>query len=398
MDIALRRLLPTFWFQRSIGVIGSAHVDILGKSKDHVDRLDKIGEVEMHLGGSAYNIAVNLGRENQKVRLWTVLKRGSLVEKWVLSKLRREGVLTSSLTRRRNVAAGAFLATVHDNDYISAITYVGVDQVELPIGKIRSLIKRASVVVSDCNLSADQLCEVIKASNEFGKPLVISGVSESKVLRFVNAMGLCPGASAFALVTDTRIFASLQKFVTESAPQGGDLVERLNVSLIAIFDGVKQNTSQTGYLASTRFLFPGGRVETVEDTLPGQATKTGGRDATAAGLAKLRLLSKVDLTADNIVSEFRKYAWPLVCRILRAGGPTLGALEHEVSIANFGIETAPIARHVIVIRSIQTVLTRAAQAVTALLAALAAATQVFPERMQPVLDWLWTTLFGGTVP
>lgn len=124
----------------------------------------------------------------------------------------------------------------------------------------------------------------------------------------------------------------------------------------------------------------------------------GSGDATAAGLAKLRLLSKVDLTADNIVSEFRKYAWPLVCRILRAGGPTLGALEHEVSIANFGIETAPIARHVIIIRSIQTVLTRAAQAVTALLAALAAATQVFPERMQPVLDWLWTTLFGGTVP
>lgn len=53
--------------------IGSAHIDILTK-QNGVSGVDQAGEVNVSIGGTAFNVACNLRRQGVEVVLVTVLK------------------------------------------------------------------------------------------------------------------------------------------------------------------------------------------------------------------------------------------------------------------------------------------------------------------------------------
>src|SRR6186713_1662474 len=80
--------------QLEVLVCGSIHLDVFGDfSGTQKRRIDKEGEVHCSIGGSAFNVAVNIANEGGvNVALFTHVRANSPVTDIIFSRLREEGV------------------------------------------------------------------------------------------------------------------------------------------------------------------------------------------------------------------------------------------------------------------------------------------------------------------
>ncbi len=373
-------------------IIGSAHVDILGISHDDPKHLDKVGHIEVRLGGSAYNVSVNLARLGYKVGIWTAVRAGSVVEKWIVSRLRREGVSTESISRDRRSYAGAFVANKHEGNYVSAVTSTGVDRIDLPLRRIRRLIRRSSSVIIDCNLSADQLSQTLELCNRVGKPITIASVSETKVLRFAEAQR-ASHVPVRALATDARIFKALENsFAERSVTDFHSMLGELCVSVIGVFDKFEQNADGTAHDIGIKLIFSDGTVRRFEETIHDRATSTGTRDALACGLA---IVGENVSHQREFIEEFREISWPIICRVVKSDRTTIGNIEDEASLDNFGIEQEYMSLRALVFQRISRVTNRLWQIAAAILAAVTGLNELFPKQVGPLLQRFYFAVFGG---
>jgi len=167
-------------------VIGSAHLDILADYTDDTkNNIDKIGSIKIALGGSAYNIAINLGLHNYNVSILTILKTGSLSGKLIKDSLEGKGVNTDYISYCDFISESGFVAQRLSGKLESAVSSSTIDQVVLNEGKLKESIKKSSAVVLDCNLSKEQILQIINIAKKYNIPLMVSSVSESKVNRAI---------------------------------------------------------------------------------------------------------------------------------------------------------------------------------------------------------------------
>lgn len=165
-------------------VVGAAHPDIFADyGADEADRIDKIGKLTYSVGGTAYNIAVNLARRYVDVALYTHLKEDSLFTDLILERLSASGVMTQFVRFDTNMPESGFLALREDGDLVSAVTASGITRVTLDEEGLVTAVDRAKIVVVDCNLSETQLELVGRITEDSGKSLFVAGVSESKAVR-----------------------------------------------------------------------------------------------------------------------------------------------------------------------------------------------------------------------
>lgn len=165
-------------------IIGSAHIDIIADfSQEQANFKDKIGKLQYSVGGTAYNIAVNLSNNYYKVALFTYLRKDSLVSPMVLQRIKDSKIDDRFLHFDEGLPESGFIAHRLGGRVVSAVSSMSIDSVRLDEGELAHAIEGACFVVADCNLSAVQLSLVTKHAAEKNKRIFVSGVSEGKVKR-----------------------------------------------------------------------------------------------------------------------------------------------------------------------------------------------------------------------
>lgn len=168
-------------------VVGAAHPDIFADYKrSQTDKIDKPGELTYSIGGTAYNIAVNLGQNHLDVALYTFIKSDSLFTDLIIDRLENSGVNTDFVQPDDYMSESGFIALRKEGKLVSAVTCSGITEVAFDRSNLKSAVKDAAFVVVDCNLDERQLEVVVSIADEFDKRILVSAVSESKAKRIVE--------------------------------------------------------------------------------------------------------------------------------------------------------------------------------------------------------------------
>ena len=161
-------------------------MDVLGDfPSTEKRRIDKEGEVYCSIGGSAFNIAVDIANAGgTTVSLFTHVRRKSPVTDIILARLREEGVSARYVIRDTNIQRDSgFIAHRVDGELVSAVSSMPVEDAQFDERVLASAVNRASIVIAECNLSGTQLSLIARLCKPTGKPLIVGGVSESKCQR-----------------------------------------------------------------------------------------------------------------------------------------------------------------------------------------------------------------------
>lgn len=171
-------------------VVGSVHADIVATYDDSTSaNRDKIGEIRISVGGTAYNIAANLAYEKLPVALYTHVRDGSLTSGMIRDAIRSVGINDALVQIDPDLAESAFVAHScspgpnQPVDLVSAVSCVGIQYAKLDLSVLQRAMKSSTVAVVDCNLTSDQLTQVLQLARNSSIPVLISAASESKVGR-----------------------------------------------------------------------------------------------------------------------------------------------------------------------------------------------------------------------
>jgi sugar/nucleoside kinase (ribokinase family) len=170
-------------------VIGSAHIDILADyDKKCAKHLDKIGDLNLTIGGSAYNIAVNLGQHNFDVALYTFLKKDSLSAKVIREAAKTNNIKCNFIHFSHQLPESGYVAHRNEGKLVSAVSCINIDKVAFNLSDLKKAIRSVEIVVIECNLSKLQISQIIEISRKEKKRLFVSSVSESKIDRAVSVL------------------------------------------------------------------------------------------------------------------------------------------------------------------------------------------------------------------
>lgn len=175
-------------------VVGAILLDVTAVAQsDQSDKKDRIGDAKINIGGSAFNIAMNLKRLGHNISLFTCLKKESAISEIIKNSLIQKQIDTSHIFEREDLPEPIFIAiSQEDSDgcvnEIGRITSSPIQEVQLlSIDHINSAIKTCSTVIADTNLNADQLKSLNHLCKSYQKKLFIACSSDSKSSRISEA-------------------------------------------------------------------------------------------------------------------------------------------------------------------------------------------------------------------
>lgn len=167
--------------RRKIFVSGSVHLDIVSKITDHPETTDKIGSLTIEVGGTAYNIAMNLlslGVEG--VFFYTALKRSPV------SSLLTEAIseTTPLIEFSDSLPQSGFNAHLLDGELVSAVSSIAIENhIFEPSAEVRDALSQSSFAILDCNHHPDSLNMLAGICVEEGVPFALCAVSQGKALK-----------------------------------------------------------------------------------------------------------------------------------------------------------------------------------------------------------------------
>jgi len=169
---------------RKILLIGSAHIDVLAtfgeESRQH---LDKTGRLQLAVGGTAFNIAVNLAQHRREVALMTVLKMNSVFTQLITERLRETHVNGSFIVESENLSESGFIAHLCCGQIVSAVTCAPVETYRFSTNDLGRAMAWADIVAVDTNLSLASITAIVEVNKQKYRPLYAACVSESKITR-----------------------------------------------------------------------------------------------------------------------------------------------------------------------------------------------------------------------
>ena len=165
-------------------VIGAAHLDILATATGDHATLDTIGKVDIEVGGTACNIALNLKQLGAKVSLLTA-GNNSTYSSLVFNLLQKQG-LDLLVEKNDALPLSAFSAHIDANgEMVGAVSSAAVEKHVFSEEILSHAFDKATCVILDCNLSETELYRLATMSCDRLIPVYVAGVSEEKVLRSV---------------------------------------------------------------------------------------------------------------------------------------------------------------------------------------------------------------------
>ncbi len=165
-------------------VVGAAHIDVIADyAAASGGRLDKAGTVRYSIGGTGYNVAVDLGQDGVEVALVCVVKRDSFSAVWTRERLKAANVDARWVETSAAVPESGFVGIRRDGQLETAVTASAIEQHTFNAERLQRAVAAAKLVVVDCNLDAVQLKSVIALAQRLRRPVVVACVSDAKVRR-----------------------------------------------------------------------------------------------------------------------------------------------------------------------------------------------------------------------
>ncbi len=294
-------------------VVGGSHIDVMADYDANAGakaRLDKVGRVRYAVGGTAFNIAVNLGQRGVQTALLTVLKENSFSSVWIEERLASGCVERQFVQYSDRITESGFVAIRRDGDLESAVTSTGIAQHGIDTKVLNNALSDCRFVVADCNLSADQLRLVSDFARRHGKLLAVAATSDSKVGRILTLNG---EQAELVFLNEPELRAAFDgQLPLVEAENARRICNQLRARTVVLTLGARGYSviRVTGAVTS----FPAPDVERIAST-------SGGGDAVAAGILKYWF----DHKTLNF-SEAAKDVAPIVATVLEQEGATIGAL------------------------------------------------------------------------
>lgn len=168
-------------------VIGSVHVDIVAYVEPSTaGNLDKIGVLSYTVGGTAFNVAANLAYHNQSVALFSYLKKNSFSAEIIRKEVKRRNLNSGMIRDVPMSSESGFVAHLQEGKLVSAVSCIGIQDVSFDETYLKKAISNCDFIAIECNLASDQIQQVVTIARHLRKPISISGVSESKVIRIMG--------------------------------------------------------------------------------------------------------------------------------------------------------------------------------------------------------------------
>ncbi len=167
-------------------VAGSAHLDVLATITGDEVAIDKIGRVEIEIGGSACNIATNLAALGLKPKLYTAMQENSPYSGIITAHLRAHGV-DVRVVHHADMRAAVFSAHIgRDGEMLSAVSSMPVETATFQEDAIREAMSGSRCAILECNLSGQALNQFARIAHELSVPVFVAAVSEEKSLRVMD--------------------------------------------------------------------------------------------------------------------------------------------------------------------------------------------------------------------
>lgn len=259
--------------------IGSAHMDVIGDFTSAEQQfVDKVGEISHSIGGTAFNIAVDIANAGgTTVALYTHLRAKSMVTDLIMARLHEEGVSTKYVIKDPTIRKdGGFVAHRQDGDVVSAVSSMLIDEVSFTERTLASAINRSSVVVAECNLSRDQLKMIANLCTMYRKILVVGGVSETKCRRIKNLQHTTPPIAYFLINRREAMSLVGRNHLGAGKDVALEICQKANASHVIVTEGDKGWKVFSSLGTIQHFAAP--QIPVVRST-------TGAGDALIAGLA-----------------------------------------------------------------------------------------------------------------
>lgn len=166
-------------------VAGSAHIDILASAHGDPDTIDQIGHVDLAIGGTASNLALNLRKLGVDVVVLTAASR-SPFSTFVVGQLSKAGV-SVLVDPDDDLPLAAFPAHISaDGELVSAISAAPVERHVFSDEMIEAALDGVDALIIDCNLLQQTLEALAQAACARMVPIYVAGVSEEKCLRMAS--------------------------------------------------------------------------------------------------------------------------------------------------------------------------------------------------------------------
>lgn len=182
-------------------VIGSVHMDIfadINPDEAVQPHVDKRGSIHTAVGGTAFNVATHLRQMGFEIMFVTVLQRGSLTSRVILSTL--EQMNMSKHVIYENGREAGFVAIRENGDMIFAVNSTPVENTEISREDLLMCMRNCDLVVVDMNNSTETIRNVLRVMEEerpvSPEHLYLLGTSEIKVKK-IAVTGIKKAAGVF---------------------------------------------------------------------------------------------------------------------------------------------------------------------------------------------------------
>jgi sugar/nucleoside kinase (ribokinase family) len=168
-------------------IVGAAHIDVLADyTASDAAKIDKVGHVRYSVGGTGYNLAINLAQSGVPVSLLTVLREHSFSSIWIRERLEAAGVRSDRIQLSDHIAESGFVGIRCDGQLNTAVTATAVGEYAFRLDLIEEAVLQARLVAIDCNLAVDQIALLAECAKRHNRPIAVAGVSDSKIVRLLQ--------------------------------------------------------------------------------------------------------------------------------------------------------------------------------------------------------------------
>lgn len=166
-----------------IAVVGSAHLDILSTVASGVGTIDKPGHLTIHVGGCAYNLAVNIAAMGSAVCFISAFNPSSF-SKMIVSEIEGHDITVEPVYDPALPDSG-FSAHIYNSDIQSAVSCIALGDYDFPLTDgIAEIIRNSKHLFLECNMTVESINRFSQFAKDHGVPVSLGLVSEEKALKF----------------------------------------------------------------------------------------------------------------------------------------------------------------------------------------------------------------------
>ncbi len=175
---------------KRILVVGSVSLDVLSDSltddKLRTDPITKTGEGRIEVGGTGYNIAINLAVTSGLLISFYTAMNGRAISQMIVREMENQlldvHVVTDPLLPDPVYSAHYTHGRLH-----SAVSSIGFENHFFELtSELKKLIKNADWIALDCHLSLESLKDIMEYAKECDKPISVSLASVETALKLAD--------------------------------------------------------------------------------------------------------------------------------------------------------------------------------------------------------------------